>query len=93
MSFQQQVSDAEQQADQAVDQANQDVEQAESTAQKAASDAEQRGRQVMTAINGSDRSTKKGSKTPDPVGALRFLVKADDCTIGRVARGHRRPAQ
>ena len=48
--------------------------------------AEQRGRQVMTAINGSDRSTKKGSKTPDPVGGLRFLVKADDCTIGRFAQ-------
>lgn len=85
MSFDQQVQDAERQADQAVDQANQDVEQAENTAQKAAQDAEQRGRQVMTAINGSDRSTKKGSKTPDPVGGLRFLVKADDCTIGRFA--------
>jgi phage tail-like protein len=96
VSFQQQVQNAEQQADQAVDEANreaqqavnqaqQDVQQAEQTAQKAEQDATKLGRQVMTAINGSDRSTKKGSKTPDPVGGLRFLVKADDCTIGRFA--------
>ena len=57
-------------------------QQAEQTAQQ---DAQQLGNQVMSALNPSDRSTRKGSKTPDPVGGLRFLVKADDCTIGRFA--------
>ena len=88
MSFQQEVQDAEQQADQAVDDANRDAQQAERTAEKAEKDAQQLVKQAGTAINGSDRSTKKGSKTPDPVGALRFLVKADDCTIGRFAHCH-----
>ena len=88
MSFQQEVQDAEQQADQAVDDANRDAQQAERTAEKAEKDAQQLVKQTGTAINGSDRSTKKGSKTPDPVGALRFLVKADDCTIGRFAHCH-----
>ena len=88
MSFQQQISDAEQQADQAVDDANQDAQQAERTAQKAERDAQQLMGGASGPINGSDRATKKGSKTPDPVGALRFLVKADDCTIGRFAHCH-----
>lgn len=88
MSFQQQVQDAEQQADQAVDDANQDAQQAERTAQKAERDAQQLMGGASGPINGSDRATKKGSKTPDPVGALRFLVKADDCTIGRFAHCH-----
>ncbi|HEX5252121.1 MAG TPA: phage tail protein [Gaiellales bacterium] len=88
MSFQQQIQDAEQQADQAVDDANQDAQQAERTAQKAERDAQQLMGGASGPINGSDRSTKKGSKTPDPVGALRFLVKADDCTIGRFAHCH-----
>jgi len=88
VSFQQQISDAEQQADQAVDDANQDAQQAERTAQKAERDAQQLMGGASGPINGSDRATKKGSKTPDPVGALRFLVKADDCTIGRFAHCH-----
>jgi phage tail-like protein len=88
MSFQQQIQDAEQQADQAVDDANQDAQQAERTAQKAERDAQQLMGGASGPINGSDRATKKGSKTPDPVGALRFLVKADDCTIGRFAHCH-----
>lgn len=88
MSFQQQVQDAEQQADQAVDDANQDAQQAERTAQKAERDAQQLMGGASGPINGSDRATTKGSKTPDPVGALRFLVKADDCTIGRFAHCH-----
>jgi phage tail-like protein len=88
MSFQQQISDAEQQADQAVDDANRDAQQAEQTAQKAERDAQQLMGGASGPINGSDRATKKGSKTPDPVGALRFLVKADDCTIGRFAHCH-----
>lgn len=88
MSFQQQISDAEKQADQAVDDANQDAQQAERTAQKAERDAQQLMGGATGPINGSDRATKKGSKTPDPVGALRFLVKADDCTIGRFAHCH-----
>jgi phage tail-like protein len=75
VSFQQQVSDAERQAEQT-------AQQAEQTAQQ---DAQQAVRQAMAAINPSDRSTRKGSRTPDPVGGLRFLVKADDCTIGRFA--------
>jgi phage tail-like protein len=88
MSFQQQIQDAEQQADQAVDDANQDAQQAERTAQKAERDAQQLMGGSSGPINSSDRATKKGSKTPDPVGALRFLVKADDCTIGRFAHCH-----
>ncbi len=88
MSFQQQIEDAEQQADQAVDDANRDAQQAQRTAQKAERDAQQLAGQATKPINGSDRSTTKGSKTPDPVGALRFLVKADDCTIGRFAHCH-----
>jgi len=88
MSFQQQIQDAERQADQAVDDANQDAQQAERTAQKAERDAQQLMGGASGPINGSDRATKKGSKTPDPVGALRFLVKADDCTIGRFAHCH-----
>jgi phage tail-like protein len=88
VSFQQQIQDAEQQADQAVDDANQDAQQAERTAQKAERDAQQLMGGASGPLNGSDRSTKKGSKTPDPVGALRFLVKADDCTIGRFAHCH-----
>jgi phage tail-like protein len=88
MSFQQQVQSAEQQADQAVDDANRDAQQAERTAQKAERDAQQLMGGASGPINGSDRATKKGSKTPDPVGALRFLVKADDCTIGRFAHCH-----
>lgn len=88
MSFQQQIQDAERQADQAVDDANQDAQQAERTAQKAERDAQQLMGGATGPINGSDRATKKGSKTPDPVGALRFLVKADDCTIGRFAHCH-----
>ena len=88
MSFQQQIQDAERQADQAVDDANQDAQQAERTADKAARDAQQLAGQATKPINGSDRATAKGSKTPDPVGALRFLVKADDCTIGRFAHCH-----
>ena len=88
MSFQQQVQDAEQRADQAVDDANQDAQQAERTAQKAERDAQQLMGGASGPINGSDRATTKGSKTPDPVGALRFLVKADDCTIGRFAHCH-----
>jgi phage tail-like protein len=86
--LQQQISDAEKQADQAVDDANQDAQQAERTAQKAERDAQQLMGGATGPINGSDRATKKGSKTPDPVGALRFLVKADDCTIGRFAHCH-----
>lgn len=88
MNLQQQISDAEKQADQAVDDANQDAQQAERTAQKAERDAQQLMGGATGPINGSDRATKKGSKTPDPVGALRFLVKADDCTIGRFAHCH-----
>ena len=88
MSFQQQIEDAEQQADRAVDDANRDAQQAERTAQKAERDAQQLMGGASGPINGSDRATKKGSKTPDPVGALRFLVKADDCTIGRFAHCH-----
>jgi phage tail-like protein len=88
VSFQQQIEDAEQQADQAVDDANRDARQAERTAQKAERDAQQLMGGASGPINGSDRATKKGSKTPDPVGALRFLVKADDCTIGRFAHCH-----
>ena len=88
MSFQQQIQHAEQQADQAVDDADQDAQQAERTAQKAERDAQQLMGGASGPINGSDRATKKGSKTPDPVGALRFLVKADDCTIGRFAHCH-----
>jgi len=88
MSFQQQISDAERQADQAVDDANRDAQQAERTAQKAERDAQQLMGGASGPVNGSDRATKKGSKTPDPVGALRFLVKADDCTIGRFAHCH-----
>ncbi len=88
MSFQQQVEDAEGQADQAVDDANRDAQQAQRTAQKAERDAQQLVGAATKPINGSDRSTNKGSKTPDPVGALRFLVKADDCTIGRFAHCH-----
>jgi phage tail-like protein len=88
VNFQQQISDAEQQADQAVDDANRDAQQAERTAQKAERDAQQLMGGASGPINGSDRATKKGSKTPDPVGALRFLVKADDCTIGRFAHCH-----
>ena len=88
MSFQQGIADAEKQADQAVDDANQDAQQAERTAQKAERDAQQLMGGASGPINGSDRATKKGSKTPDPVGALRFLVKADDCTIGRFAHCH-----
>lgn len=99
MSFQQQVQDAEKQADQAVDQADKEAEQAvkdarddakqaERTAEKAEKDAQKLVNQATGGINGSDRSTKKGSKTPDPVGGLRFLVKADDCTIGRFAHCH-----
>ena len=88
MNLQQQISDAEKQADQAVDDANQDAQQAERTAQKAERDAQQLMGGASGPINGSDRATKKGSKTPDPVGALRFLVKADDCTIGRFAHCH-----
>jgi len=88
VSYQQQIQDAEQQADQAVDDANQDAQQAERTAQKAERDAQQLMGGASGPINGSDRATKKGSKTPDPVGALRFLVKADDCTIGRFAHCH-----
>jgi phage tail-like protein len=88
VNLQQQISDAEKQADQAVDDANQDAQQAERTAQKAERDAQQLIGGATGPINGSDRATKKGSKTPDPVGALRFLVKADDCTIGRFAHCH-----
>jgi len=88
VSFQQQIQHAEQQADQAVDDADQDAQQAERTAQKAERDAQQLMGGASGPINGSDRATKKGSKTPDPVGALRFLVKADDCTIGRFAHCH-----
>ena len=88
MSFQQQIQDAERQADQAVDDANRDAQQAEQTAQKAERDAQQLMGGGSGPINGSDRATKKESKTPDPVGALRFLVKADDCTIGRFAHCH-----
>jgi phage tail-like protein len=88
VNFQQQISDAEQHADQAVDDANRDAQQAERTAQKAERDAQQLMGGASGSINGSDRATKKGSKTPDPVGALRFLVKADDCTIGRFAHCH-----
>jgi phage tail-like protein len=88
VNFQQQISDAEQHADQAVDDANRDAQQAERTAQKAERDAQQLMGGASGPINGSDRATKKGSKTPDPVGALRFLVKADDCTIGRFAHCH-----
>jgi phage tail-like protein len=88
VNLQQQISDAEKQADQAVDDANQDAQQAERTAQKAERDAQQLMGGATGPINGSDRATKKGSKTPDPVGALRFLVKADDCTIGRFAHCH-----
>lgn len=88
MSYQQQVSDAEQQADQAVDDANRDAQQAQRTAQKAGQDAQGLVGAVTNPINGSDRATTKGSKTPDPVGGLRFLIKADDCTIGRFAHCH-----
>jgi phage tail-like protein len=88
VNLQQQITDAEKQADQAVDDANQDAQQAERTAQKAERDAQQLMGGATGPINGSDRATKKGSKTPDPVGALRFLVKADDCTIGRFAHCH-----
>jgi phage tail-like protein len=89
VSFQQDVQDAEQQADQAVDDANKDAQQAEQTAAKAEQDAQQLAQQATGGgSGGTDRSTKKGSKTPDPVGALRFLVKADDCTIGRFAHCH-----
>ena len=88
MNLQQQISDAEKQADQAVDDANQDAQQAERTAQEAERDAQQLMGGASGPINGSDRATKQGSKTPDPVGALRFLVKADDCTIGRFAHCH-----
>jgi len=88
VSFQQQIQHAEQQADQAVDDADQDAQQAERTAQKAERDAQQLMGGASGPINGSDRATTKGSKTPDPVGALRFLVKADDCTIGRFAHCH-----
>jgi len=88
VSFQQQIEDAEQQADQAVDDANRDAQQAQRTAQKAEQDAQQLVGAGTKPINGSDRATTKGSKTPDPVGALRFLVKADDCTIGRFAHCH-----
>ncbi len=89
MNYQQDVQDAEQQADQAVDDANQDAQQAEQTAAKAEQDAQQlAGQATGGGSGGTDRSTKKGSKTPDPVGALRFLVKADDCTIGRFAHCH-----
>jgi phage tail-like protein len=88
VNLQQQISDAEKQADQAVDDANQDAQQAERTAQKAERDAQQLMGGATGPINGADRATKKGSKTPDPVGALRFLVKADDCTIGRFAHCH-----
>ena len=89
MSFQQDVQDAEQQADQAVDDANRDAQQAEQTAAKAEQDAQNLAQQASGGgSGGTDRSTKKGSKTPDPVGALRFLVKADDCTIGRFAHCH-----
>jgi phage tail-like protein len=99
VSFQQQVKDAEKQADQAVDDADkkaqqavddakQDAQQAERTAKKAEKDAQKLEHEVAGGINGSDRSTKKGSKNPDPVGGLRFLVKADDCTIGRFAHCH-----
>lgn len=88
MSFQQQIQHAEQQADQAVDDADQDAQQAERTAQKAERDAQQLMGGASGPINGSDRATTKGSKTPDPVGALRFLVKADDCPIGRFAHCH-----
>jgi phage tail-like protein len=99
VSFQQQVADAEKQADRAVDDANkeaqtavadarQDAQQAERTAEKAARDAQQLAGQATRPINGSDRATRKGSKTPDPVGGLRFLVKADDCAIGRFAHCH-----
>ena len=83
------IQQAEQQADQAVDDANQDAQQAMKTAQKAEKDAQQLAGQAGAApINGTDRSTKKGSKMPDPVGGLRFLVKADDCSIGRFAHCH-----
>jgi phage tail-like protein len=88
VSFQQQISDAERQADQAVDDANRDAQQAQRTARKAERDAQQLMGGASGPINGSDRATTKGSKTPDPVGALRFLVKADDCTIGRFAHCH-----
>jgi len=99
VSWNQDIQDAEQQADQAVDDANreaqqaeqearQDVQQAQQTAEKAERDAEQLAGRAVAPIKGSDRSTKKGSKVPDPVGALRFLVKADDCTIGRFAHCH-----
>ncbi len=67
----------------------QDVQDAEQQAEQTAATAEQDAQQmVQQAMGGTDRSTKKGSKTPDPVGALRFLVKADDCTIGRFAHCH-----
>ena len=63
MNLQQQISDVEKQADQAVDDANQDAQQAERTAQKAERDAQQLMGGATGPINGSDRATKKGSKT------------------------------
>jgi len=79
------VDEANQEAQQAEKDARQDARQAEQTAAKAERDAQQL---MGGGGGGSGRSTKKGSKTPDPVGALRFLVKADDCTIGRFAHCH-----